>query len=234
MELNWPVEQQGSTGENVRSIQYLLNDHGSDLTVDGAYGPETTTAVRRVQADHGMAEDGVVGNQTWPVLIVEVSNGSAGDAVRAVQSQIHSRSGWLEIDGSFGPETDRTVRFFQEDVGLTVDGIVGPHTWNALVSAYLRARGDSVGHLVYDAWSRNDRWAAAMEAMPQAVAALFARSWDASDGWSFVRCEGAMGHLFCKWQRSGEQLVLRINDNAGAPFYFVEDVSFETGSQPHP
>ena len=229
MELTWPVEQQGSTGENVRSIQYLLNDHGSDLTVDGDYGAETTTAVRKFQADHSLAEDGIVGNQTWPVLIVKVSNGSTGDAVRAVQSQIESRHGGLEIDGSFGRETDRTVRFFQEDVGLTVDGIVGPHTWNALVSAYFRAdSGSAAANVVYDAWSRNDRAAAAMEATPDAVAALFARSWNASDGWSFVRCEGAMGHLYCTWQRSGEQLVFRVNNATGAPFYYVEDVGFET------
>lgn len=229
MELTWPVEQQGSTGENVRSIQYLLNDHGSDLTVDGDYGAETITAVRTFQGDHGLAEDGIVGNRTWPVLIVEVSNGSTGDAVRAVQSQIHTRSDWQKIDGNFGPETDRTVRFFQEDARLTIDGIVGPHTWNVLVSAYLRAdSGSAAANAMYDAWTRNDRSAAAMEATPEAVAALFARSWNASDGWSFVLCEAAGGHLYCTWQRTGEQLVLRVNNNTGAPFYYVEDASFET------
>ena len=116
---------------------------------------------------------------------------------------------------------------------MTVDGIVGPHTWDALVSGYLRAdSGSAAANVVYDAWSRNDRSAAAMEATPEAVAALFARSWNASDGWSFVLCEAATGHLYCTWQRTGEQLVLRVNNNVGAPFYYVEDVSFETNQLP--
>jgi zinc D-Ala-D-Ala carboxypeptidase len=59
---------------------------GPNSTVDGDYGPKTTAVVRRFQADHRLAEDGIVGNQTGPVLIVEVLKGSTGDAVRAVQS----------------------------------------------------------------------------------------------------------------------------------------------------
>jgi peptidoglycan hydrolase-like protein with peptidoglycan-binding domain len=133
MALEWPTEQEGSTGENVRSVQYLLNAHGSNLAVDGDFGPKTDAAVRAFQADHGLGVDGIVGDQTWPVLIIEVSSGNTGDAVRAVQSQIHSRSGWLAIDGIFGPETESAVRFFQQDTGLAVDGIVGPDTWNTLV-----------------------------------------------------------------------------------------------------
>jgi hypothetical protein len=36
-----------------------------------------------------------------------------------------------------------------------------------------------------------------------AVAALFARTWQASDGWSFVGSEGAAGHFICTWSRPG-------------------------------
>ncbi len=35
-------------------------------------------------------------------------------------------------DGTFGPKTDKGVREFQSDEGLTVDGIVGQKTWKAL------------------------------------------------------------------------------------------------------
>jgi len=230
MALSWPIEQEGSTGENVRTVQYLLNAHGSDLTVDGAFGPKTGAAVRAFQAKHGLSADGVVGNQTWPVLIVEVSAGSTGAAVRAVQSQIHSRSGWLAIDGIFGPETESAVRFFQEDTGLSVDGIVGPNTWNTLVSAYLRAdSGPAAADIMYEAWTGADRAGAATEATPAAVDALFARAWHASDGWTFDQCGVAAGSFYCTWKRTGEELILGGNDSTGAPFYFVHTVTFQPG-----
>ena len=41
-----------------------------------------------------------------------------------------------DVDGIFGPRTDHAVRAFQEDASLTVDGIVGPHTWSAMLSRY--------------------------------------------------------------------------------------------------
>lgn len=227
MALNWPLEQEGSTGENVRSVQYLLNDHGSAVAVDGDFGSQTGAAVRAFQASHGLSADGIVGSQTWPALIVQVSAGASGDAVRAVQSQVHSRSGWLTIDGILGAETESAIRFFQEDIGLSVDGVVGPDTWNALVSGYLRAQGgQAASQHVFQAWTHDDRASASEEATPRAVNALFARTWHAADGWSFDGCEGAAGSFLCTWRRAGEQLILEGNDNTGAPFYFVNSVTF--------
>jgi len=229
--LNWPTEQQGSTGENVRSVQYLLNNHGSALTVDGDFGPLTGAAVRAFQTSHGLGVTGAVDAQTWPALIVQVSAGSTGDAVQAVQSQILSRSGWLTVNGTFGSDVEAAVRSFQQFAGLSVDGIVGPVTWNALVSAILRADGgQAAAELMYQAWTRNDRAAAATEATGAAVNALFARAWQASDGWSFAQSGAAAGSFICTWQRTGEQLTLEGNDGTGAPFYYVRQVTFQAQS----
>jgi len=60
---------------------------------------------------------------------VMLSIGSAGEAVKAVQSELG-----LEASGVFDEETDGEVRDFQADGGLQVDGIVGPRTWGALFS----------------------------------------------------------------------------------------------------
>jgi peptidoglycan hydrolase-like protein with peptidoglycan-binding domain len=141
--LTWPLQRRGSTGEPVRSVQYLLRAHNHAVDVDGIYGPQTESAVHAFQAAAGLAADGIVGNQTWPRLVITVRQGSTGDAVRGVQSQAQFRnlsgdpSKGLAIDGIFGPKTEEFVRSFQQGVGIAVDGIVGPVTWNHLVKEEL-------------------------------------------------------------------------------------------------
>ncbi len=57
-----------SGGHSVASIQQLLNNAGYALDVDGKWGPNTATAVRRYQLDHGLTMDGIVGRNTWASL----------------------------------------------------------------------------------------------------------------------------------------------------------------------
>jgi len=67
-----------------------------------------------------------------------LSQGSRGSEVREIQIQLRNWGYPLEpnnqliVDGVFGPQTDKAVRQFQKDSGLTVDGIVGWRTWDAL------------------------------------------------------------------------------------------------------
>jgi peptidoglycan hydrolase-like protein with peptidoglycan-binding domain len=137
--LSWPLLRSGSNGEPVRSLQYLLRARGHAVAVDGAFGRRTRAAVVAFQRERGLAADGEVGNRTWTALVITVQRGSSGDAVRGVQSQFQFRnlsgdpSKGLRVDGVFGPATRRSVRAFQDAVGLAADGVVGPRTWNALV-----------------------------------------------------------------------------------------------------
>jgi peptidoglycan hydrolase-like protein with peptidoglycan-binding domain len=144
----WPLVQQGDQDHPVRTLQYLLRARGHTVTVDGIFGPKTDAAVRAFQQERSLAVDGIVGPHTWRALIVEVQKGSQGDAVRGVQEEFQFRnlsgdpSKGLQIDGIFGPKTDAAVRGFQQAIAqdvpsMAVDGIVGPMTWQALVSGML-------------------------------------------------------------------------------------------------
>ena len=142
----WPVVQNGSQGHPIRTLQFLLRAHGHNLTVAGMFGPATEAAVKAFQTSKGMTADGIMSAQTWSTLIIQVKKGSSGDAVRGVQEEFQFRAGepgkGLKVDGIFGPQTDSTVRGFQHALSLdvpsvVVDGIVGPLTWQALVSGML-------------------------------------------------------------------------------------------------
>ena len=66
---------------------------------------------------------------------------ATGRAVRQIQARLntlakgrHAVLGGepLDVDGEFGPKTDRVVKAFQQRHQLTVDGEVGPKTWDKL------------------------------------------------------------------------------------------------------
>lgn len=132
--LTWPTVQRGDTGERVRTVQYLLRQAGYSLTADGSFGAITESAVISFQQSRGLYPNGVVAGSTWTALVVTVRNGSTGEAVKGVQSQLNTRGYGLVVDGVFGSKTEAAVRDFQTKRGLVVDGVVGPRTWNALVS----------------------------------------------------------------------------------------------------
>lgn len=230
MSLTWPLQQQGSTGEDVKSVQYLVTAHGHATAADGVFGPATRAAVEAFQTSRGLAVDGIVGPHTWTQLIIEVHVGDTGDAVRAVQSQIHVRGDGavLAVDGSFGAQTDDAVRAFQSLLGLTVDGIVGQQTWNHLVDGYLAATDPQAAATdVFTAWEASNRDRAGKNATPTAVNALFAHSFSAGDGWSFEGCQGAAGHTFCSWKRtSGHELRLGVINAVEGPYYVTDQAQF--------
>ena len=144
----FPLVRTGDRDHPVRTLQYLLRARNHPVTVDGIFGPKTDAAVRSFQQDKHLSVDGIVGPHTWSALIVTVKRGSQGDAVRGVQEEFQFRnlsgdpSKGLQVDGIFGPKTDAAVRGFQQALhqdipSVTVDGIVGPVTWRALVSGML-------------------------------------------------------------------------------------------------
>jgi peptidoglycan hydrolase-like protein with peptidoglycan-binding domain len=144
----WPVIRHGDRAHPVPALQYLLRQHGEPVPVDGEFGQRTEAAVRAVQRERHLTEDGVVGPLTWEVLTPVRRRGDRGEDVRAVQEEFQFRnlSGdparAPRVDGVFGPVTDGAVRAFQHALHsdgppVTVDGVVGPATWRALIAGTL-------------------------------------------------------------------------------------------------
>jgi hypothetical protein len=198
--------------------------------VDGVFGPLTKIAVQAFQSSRGLSADGIAGPQTWPQLIISVQQGSNGDAVRAVQSQIHGRGAGAQIaiDGIFGPATNDAVRAFQALLGLTVDGIVGQQTWNHLVNGYLTAPDpQTAARNVFSAWEARNRDRAARNATPAAVNEIFAESFSPGAGWSSEGCQGALGHTVCSWKRpNGHELRISVINAVEGPYFVADQAQF--------
>lgn len=61
--------------------------------------------------------------------------GDDGQEVVAIQKRLVELNYTISnIDGDFGPETEKAVKKFQLDRGLEVDGVVGPATYKALMN----------------------------------------------------------------------------------------------------
>jgi len=80
----------------------------------------------------------------------------------------------------------------------------------------------------FAAWAAGDRAAAAKVGQADAVDVLFARRWQAADGWTFSECSGAAGSLICTWRRpSGQELLLRVQAGTGGVAVSVAEVRFQ-------
>lgn len=67
-----------------------------------------------------------------------VKVGSTNSVVKDVQKRLNEKGGGAgTVDGIFGSGTEAAVKKFQQAIGATVDGIVGPQTWSYLMDSSL-------------------------------------------------------------------------------------------------
>ncbi len=141
-----PIER-GSRGPAVEDVQKRLLRLGYDLGssgVDGVFLGATLDAVRNFQRERRLAEDGVVGQETWSALVDATF--ALGDRLLYLRFpylhgvDVQVLQGALNVlgfacgnpDGIFGAFTERAVREFQMNTGSPADGIVGPDTVRAV------------------------------------------------------------------------------------------------------
>lgn len=135
-QFSWPTVRYGDQSRTVVAAQYLLREHGKELSLTGQFDTATELAATSFQASKGLVDDGIIGSRTWEALVLTVRPGDTDrSAVRAVEDLLKNRYGYaLEIDGTVDAETEQLIRRFQEERCLGVDGVVGKQTWHALVA----------------------------------------------------------------------------------------------------
>ena len=135
----YPTIKQGSSNNFVYLLQFLLNQYGYKLDVDGIFGNKTKTAVLDFQENNSLVNDGIVGKNTWQYLLTLppyplLKQNYRGSYVKFLQQLLESNLYPVgNIDGIFGPRTLEAVKQYQQANNLTVDGIVGNNTWNSLI-----------------------------------------------------------------------------------------------------
>ncbi len=139
----------GDRGMAVEDIQRRLRALGYDLGptgIDGVFFGRTAEAVTAFQAERGLADDGLVGDETWAALVDATF--TLGDRMLylrmphfhgrdvAVLQEALNALGFAcgEPDGIFGGFSERAVREFQRNSGLTPDGIAGDDTIRAIMA----------------------------------------------------------------------------------------------------
>ena len=123
-------------GNDVLEAQEALVNKGQTLVIDGVFGSATEKAVRQFQQSRGLVADGVIGEQTWVLLIdrmLHLDNPYLeGPDVLQVQQALNAWGHVTATDSVFGPTTEVSVQQFQRAKGLTADGVVGPQTRKSL------------------------------------------------------------------------------------------------------
>lgn len=140
----------GTTGEQVKAVQERLMELGY-MDVDEpteTFGSVTKEAVEVFQRRHGLTVDGYIGEETYDRLMradalpYMATVGDEGTDIEELQKRLVELDYMKHATGYFGDETETAVKEFQENNNLSVDGMIGVNTKEALYSE------DAVPHSV--------------------------------------------------------------------------------------
>lgn len=152
--------RENSSGATVSKVQTELKALGYYYgQITGNAGPKTVAAIKSFQGKNGLTADGIAGPQTIAKIdaAYEAKGGSSsgsgssasglklnskGTDVRNLQQDLTTLGYyWAEITGNFGAKTETAVKRFQEENGLTADGVAGTKTLKAIAAAVARKGG---------------------------------------------------------------------------------------------
>lgn len=159
----------GSTGPNVVVVQASLNRISQNYpaipkipAVDGIYGSRTEASIRAFQRIFGLTPDGIVGPATWYELVRLYAGVNSLSELRSQGQQFYAIN-WSPPNALQSGDTGEKVRQLQYMLSvlsayiadippLSVDGIYGPATRSAVISAQRRFRLPETGVVDAATW----------------------------------------------------------------------------------
>jgi N-acetylmuramoyl-L-alanine amidase len=138
--VNTVIDEEQNKDKSILRLQKALNrlkitdKNNRTLVEDNSMGQATSSATEKFQRIVGVLPTGIAGNTTWDALnqilakrVVQGTHAS-GVIIRYLQYRVGA-----DPDGIYGPQTEAAIKKFQQQNGLTADGIIGAITWQKLV-----------------------------------------------------------------------------------------------------
>ena len=163
------ILRRGSTGPSVVTAQVMLNRISQSYpaipkvpAVDGIFGARTEAAVRKFQEIFNLTQDGIIGRATWYALVRYYIAVTRMAELRS-QGQKYYNNSWATTDpinqGDRGIKVEHLQymlsvlsEYIPEIPGIAVDGIFGPATRNAVLSAQRRFGLPQTGIVNLQTW----------------------------------------------------------------------------------
>ena len=159
---------EGASGDKVRDLQARLKQLSLyEATVDGTYGPETTTGVRGFQVKNSLSATGALDQATYDALIAAtkqpsaedlaghlipgpalLKSGSKGAQVRDLQARLKQIGWWSgDVTDTYGPQTETAVKGFQAKRGIPETGEVDQRTLDRLRAMTRKPTSDELNNV---------------------------------------------------------------------------------------
>lgn len=149
----------GSTGELVNVAQYLTG-YAPRNNASGVFDANFVAAVSAWQRTHGLTPDGIIGPKTWTKIATTAPTCStAKNRTSAATCAVQILIDGLTVDGIYGSKTKNAVAAYQSAKMLEADGICGPKTWDALITGLMERVTSDVFRKPMDFKQYDSRWA---------------------------------------------------------------------------
>jgi len=158
----------GSTGPNVVVLQVSLNRIAQNYpaipkipAADGIFGPRTEASVRAFQQIFGLSPDGIVGPATWYEIVRLYTAVTQLSELRSLGQRFYANSWAAEplSQGDSGIKVEHLQymlsvlsSYISEIPSVSVDGIYGNATRNAVLAAQRRFGLPQTGEVDFNTW----------------------------------------------------------------------------------